>query len=1006
MNKLLRFSFMLLLMMVCGIFRASAGNVGTAWQEQIFKQNTPVAIPLNIETEGVKLTSVGRDFMGNTINVNYNLYEEGELDWASGTKLVFTAKDNITGIVIDGQFKEFAEADKGTYVNGAWKGELEAGQVLTLTSNDGINVHSITILYNGAQLELEDIEEEEVVINLDITKTDWSTIGKANGEKIGTASSNSDKIDHYTFEIYCEEDPSIFVTFAESTGDIVTYDPQDLYNGYHYTLVVKAYDTPQYGAKPVATAEYQFVGTGKAATVYNNEIEVVKVGLKKNTQGLGYNLNGLSFDITFSAPVASVKAWWAKGFEGSTNFTATKKSDDGTVWTITMTESVLSAEGAINVNITAKDSEGHQLAIACDNSPYGFDVVVSPEEEEETPATLTIGAVVIELSETEPIKLAAYPAGAVIAVPIDDEAVKKVTYEVVDKTANEVLKSQADLTKGEDGIWRAEMPKKYDLAAGHQYAIHVVARDGMSSFTSKVLYEYNYLIDGTANVAVYSNVKVVSITPNENQTITDPEQVITISFSEAIASLKVVAVLAQMSSVDVDKANITTEDNITWSVKMAKSYFSNGALSLNFYAVDKQGNRVTDEQSGVGTPENCYVNYGWASTLGLPTPALAEDGKELDVLEKLTFKYDGIGLNQDKTTATWKNIVIEKDGVALDLTVAESQFEVQGEDAGNAMVWTLPEPLYKGVYTIKVPACAFMLGHDISNFYSGECEFTVTVTGEAPVAEPEIVLNITKTNWSKIGSESGEAIGTAELKGGDAFDHIEAEIRCQEDPDQYITFANLRTNGGNLMCYAWEGGSYTLNKGYHYTLIVRAFDVPYYGVEPIAVATYEFVGTGAEAIVYSDIELTKVDLPENDLLYHGYDLKVTSFDVTFSAPVSKVKVWGAMGMDGSINYSAAKKSEDGTVWTILLNEDILNEEGSVNLMIQAWDAAGVQAKGWNGDHAFDMNLIVNLDDDAIRSIEMASAGKEIVTLSGMRVKASQMKKGQIYIINGKKVMVK
>lgn len=1359
---------------------------GNKWQEKVFAQGTAVAIPLNIDTDGVTITSVGREFMDTTIDVSYNLYEEGELDWKTGTKLVFTAKDNITGIVIDGQFKEFASADKGAYNNGAWTGTLAAGETLTLTSNDGINIHSIVVLYNGAELNIDEEEETEATITFDITKTSWDKIGTMNGESIGTVSCNLKNFDHYMFMITNDDDPAQVITFADLLtieGAMKCYSPDangyDLYNGQNYTLHIYAYDTPQYGALAAAETEYHFVGTGKEGTVYNEDITVLGVSLKINAQGLGYNLNGTQFDVTFSAPVASVKAWWAKGFEGATNFSAVKKSDDGTVWTIIMDESVTTAEGAINVNITAKDFEGHQLRLACDNFPYAFDVVVNPEPEPEpeianldfmagfsgsanvrtyekdivdadvsglqeiegwttgengdaraadvfaygsqnflggedylaptagpkgeeghalgilavwtgtaqytqdvtlpagnyvitfptynsvggvqaiaknlfgfiaadgteylasekifavnhwsemtvsfslaeetqgklslgyaaanagsgnqphlfidcvkietvsaldlakadaltklpaadesifTPvpaeveavksgiesaatveevealvasidnlaipaltgsytvynvsaenylgeaklsaepmevtfekaeggfnikvgdnyinmvgnntwsmnvapeattawnfnladgaytiqgpngligtdntddgsatygnktadkngrwtieayvpeaviATITIGEEVINLSEKKAVLLAEYPADAVITLTNDDEAIKKVTYEVIDLTKNEILKSQADLAKTENGDWTAAMPKTYVLAAGHDYSVHVKALNGMSSFTSQVLYEYNFLLKGTSVVKEYSAIKLASVSPAESEIITDNEPVITFTFDAPIASLTSSVNQAQMFTPAIPAENITSnEDKTVWTVKVPESYMSydgiGGALSLKIAALDANGDYVYDENLSVGTPANSYMSFSWTTTVGLPAPKLAENGKELDEVTSITFTYaDGIGLNQNTTTATWEKITISKDGIGLNYQFREDMFSVSGNESvgGTNLTITFASPLKPGFYTVRVPAMAFMLGSDNANYVNGAAEYTFTVKG----TQPEIALNITKTDWSKIGAESGEVIGTVELKNTEVFDHFEAEIFCADDPDQYITFANLNVNGGNLTCYCWEGGHHTLNKDYHYVLIVKAFDAPYYGMLPVATATYEFVGTGAEAVKYCDIQVAEVSLKENPLLYHGYDVDGQTFDVTFSEPVSKVKAWMAMGFDGAKTIEAAKKSEDGTVWTITLPESVLHDEGSINVMFQAWNAEGVQAKGENGDHAFDLNIIVTLvdDPDAIENI-LANIGTEttVFTPAGLRIKAGMMKKGNLYIINGKKVLVK
>lgn len=1026
MKKLLRFSLLLFLTLVSGLAMASMMNAapaeaGAKRQETLFSKGdlgTKMLEDIKLETDGVVMTTLPNTSLG--VPVRYNQNEEGKINWNNGTKLVFTAKDNVTGIIIDGDWTQFSSADKGDYTNGAWSGSLASGETLTLTAADGINVSSIIVLYNGAQLELEDEEDVEIVTEMNITKTSWATIGNMNGEVVGTISTNADPFGYIMFEIRCDEDESQYISFNDLTskeGNIICTSPtsagHDLFKGQHYTLTAYVYDSPQYGALPVDEVTYKFVGEGKDPVIYSDET-VASVKLPKSTDGLcNYICSGLSFDVVFTAPMSSVTAYSPQGFDGSVKLTATKASQDGTVWTITVPESLKNGSSetempTAGISIIAKDAEGHVLKTANENHPYEF-VVGFYEQEVVAPlATLTIAGNEIELSEVSPIELASYPAGAIIAINNDDAAIKKISYEVVDKTLNEIIKSQGDLNKGEDGIWRAEMPKSYDLAAGHEYSIHVMAFNGMSSFTSKMIYEYNFLVNGTANVATYSSVKVASITPGEDVLITEAEPVITIAFTEAIASLKVTAILGQMMANEIPAANITTEDNITWTVNVPAWAIVDGSLSLDFVAIDKAGNRVTDEKNGVGLPESCYINYGWSCTTGLPTPQLAENGKELETITSLTFQYDGIGLNEDNATATWKDIVILKDGEPMNVTIEASQFEVKGEDAGNALVWTLPVTLYKGVYTIKVPARAFMLGHDQLNWYNGECEFTVTATAEEVVAEPELVLNITKTTWAQIGAEAGEVIGTAELKNAKEFDHIEFEIRCAEDPDQYISFANMRTNGGNIVCYCWEGGHYTLNKGYHYTLTAQAFDVPYYGATPVAVATYEFVGTGAEAAKYSDVELVKVDLPEDALLFHGYDLKLTSFDVTFSAPVSKLNVWGAMGMDGSVKYTAQKKSEDGTVWTIILSDEILNEEGSVNLMIQAWDAQGVMAKGWNGDHAFDLNLIINLidDPDAIRALNAVATGAPVYTISGTRIAAKQMQKGQVYIVNGKKFMVK
>lgn len=277
----------------------------------------------------------------------------------------------------------------------------------------------------------------------------------------------------------------------------------------------------------------------------------------------------------------------------------------------------------------------------------------------------------------------------------------------------------------------------------------------------------------------------------------------------------------------------------------------------------------------------------------------------------------------------------------------------------------------------------------------------------------EVKLNITKNSWATIGAENGEVVGTVELKNSNKFDHFEAAIRCTEDPDQYITFADCMVNGGQLVCYAWEGGHYTLNKGYHYTLTVEAYDEPYYGILPVATATYNFVGTGAEATKYCDITITNVGLTPNSLLINGYNYN-GDFDVTFSAPVARVESWWAMGQEGTKRLSATKKSKDGTVWTINLGSALEDIEGAANIQITAWNAEGLQIQGEGGDHSFALNIIVSGGEDdpvtAIATIHAAiNAGEaQIYSVNGTKLDKLQRGINIVRYANGiiRKILVK
>lgn len=1000
---------------------------GDKWQEKLFSNGDLGNKMIEVEkVEGTGVTMTAKSFYNEMLDFNvpvrYNTNEEGKINWNSGTQLIFTAKDVVTGIVIDGDFAQFASADKGMYNNGVWKGTLAVGESVTLTANDGININSIVVLYNGDELEEEEVDEVTVEINLDITKTDWSIIGKTNGEVIGTVSSNTPNFDHYMFSIICDDDADEFISFNDLLsidGNIVCTSPTangyDLFNGHNYTFTVFVYDSPQFGAVPVAAKTFKFVGTGKEAVKYNTEITVAGLGLTPNTSGVAdYNVSGDSFEIAFTAPVTNVQSFVAMGFAGYKNLTATQKSEDGTVWTLTLPESILNEEGAVNVQILAFDTDGNPLKVACADTPYAFNLMIDLSNEPiyaPVMATITIDGKVINLNEEEAVTITTIPKGSLFTYYNMDQSIHHVTWQIDNVKVGASIKSIADMVKGENGVWTGETSSliDYNLANGDEYVIKVVARNSVSNFsTTNIVDSRSYSIMGDADVASYSDVNFVSITPNTNDVIDEAPTVITLTFDAPLASVTARYNANQMDIRDLGPCT-PNEDKTQWSYTLSQDFLdaTGGVVSLRFAAIDEKGNRVCTNKEALPNPETVELTFSYVTVFGLPVPTLVQDGKSYPTVAKLDFMNKaGIGLNQDNTTATWKNIVIAKDGVPMNIAITESMFKIYGDESvgGTQLTLTLPDTLYAGEYTVTVPAFAFMLGADQNNNYSGNCEFTFTATEPAPAPKPYLVVNLTKTSWATLGNQNGEVIGTAKLENADAFDHIEAEIRCVEAPSQYITFSNVNTNGGNIVCYTWEGGHYDMNYGYHYLLIVKAFDVPYYGVEPIATDTIEVVGAGSEAVKYSDVEVVKLELKENPLLYHGYDINGTTFDVVFSEPVRIVSAWGAMGFDGSLSFSAQKKSEDGTVWTIVMPETVLSLEGSINVMIKAWDADYLMSRGWNGEHAFDFNLSISPADDptAIKSMNIA-ADASVYTLSGVRINAAQMKKGDIYIINGVKV---
>lgn len=550
--------------------------------------------------------------------------------------------------------------------------------------------------------------------------------------------------------ITSEDDPDFFFGGANSqagqgagTYTIKASTPSaeavELNEGFKYTFT---FQVCEFGWDPYRTvAIFNVTGSGSAAQQFS---DITITSFDGVAGALGYQYKK-KYTVTFSDPVYNVKAFAPMGMDGVVDFTVKKASTDNLTWTIDCS-SMEYEEGGFELHIQAWDLSNNLQLRGTYNLDHSFIYTIfisaanpddNPDDNPDLPdeeveiASITINGQIYHLSETTPIELASYPEGSVFTITLADEAIKKISYEIIDKTTDEIYKSVADLEKGNDGQWTAVMPRTYDLVAGHLYAIHVVARDGMSSFNSNILHEYNFLVNGTnQDVATYSTVKVVSIDPSTDEIITSANPVITISFSEAIATVSAKAILGQMMSEDIPANNITTSDNITWQISIPATAISSGSLSLNIYATDNEGNRVTDPEAGVGSPETCYLHYDWSSTIGLPVPTLAEEGKTLEGIETLTFEYDGIGLNQDNATATWNEITIACNGMVIDMTITEDMFTVAGDESvgGTQLKFTLKEPLREvGTYTITVPAYAFMLGHDQSNNYSGFCQFAVEV---------------------------------------------------------------------------------------------------------------------------------------------------------------------------------------------------------------------------------------------------------------------------------------
>lgn len=268
-------------------------------------------------------------------------------------------------------------------------------------------------------------------------------------------------------------------------------------------------------------------------------------------------------------------------------------------------------------------------------------------------------------------------------------------------------------------------------------------------------------------------------------------------------------------------------------------------------------------------------------------------------------------------------------------------------------------------------------------------------------------MTLTKTSWEGVGNQNGEVIGTVSTDIA-VIDHFEGQISCEEDPDffAYLVVSPSR----NIVCTTWTGGSYTLNGGYHYTITVNVFDVPYYGFPPLASVSATIVGEGPLPQRTVDIKARITNIEETVL---GYPMPADgNVEVTFSAPVKDVRAWIPSGFGGvsgdNVKWvTPQQKDAEGKVWIVNLSS-FFSEEGSLNLNITANDAeTGLPIKGNDSAHAYAFNIPINSDVDAINGISMDKlADGAIFTLSGIRVTPSQMQKGSVYIQNNRKFLAK
>lgn len=371
---------------------------GEKSHEQIFKAGETTVTKNNIvlESDGVKITTVDGEFdLGGTITTipfGYNTYDEKELDWNNKCKFVITSKKDAISKVIfvptasSKKAIAYASADKGAYENGVWEGKLAAGETLTLTASDGIQIKDIYVCYNGDEFDPTSIVEEKGTITIQYPTENQLIAKQVDGGKFCTFTTNKeyayvtiqvvnsnpvyDNLDGFPVRMVDnmgENSDNLHVgentiyAATPASGSAGKGDDWYWFKGDSYTMIVKGYINP-WDNEYDAMAEVHFVGNGKEH-VAESTTKLINVTPASGSQIA--MVNGV-VTLEFDGPVSSVTAITPGGMSDPTiNHTATAKAgSDNKVWEINLGDRSGQASAdtdgnpILEVDVTAAAADG------------------------------------------------------------------------------------------------------------------------------------------------------------------------------------------------------------------------------------------------------------------------------------------------------------------------------------------------------------------------------------------------------------------------------------------------------------------------------------------------------------------------------------------------------------------------------------------------------------------------------------------------------------------------
>ena len=437
----------------------------------------------------------------------------------------------------------------------------------------------------------------------------------------------------------------------------------------------------------------------------------------------------------------------------------------------------------------------------------------------------------------------------------------------------------------------------------------------------------------------------------------------------------------------------------------------NGMLSVSDFAVCHYNYTVP----GVYTPVASYKNVTLKKVLGAPVlvAPVAEEGKDINSLMYFSFNFgEKVAVNAD-VLAT---MALKKDGEVV--AAIDSYYDAFDNGVVNFYILNFVSVKTPGTYTLELPA-GLVTAADGKEFIGAKYEFTVV----APAPSYSINPNGGKVNSIEkitIKCENVSEVVVDDTKkarlvcGLVAYDGVVAKVENNIE----ITFDKIEDEGEYTLTIA-EGlftmkgldGSEVASEEIEVTFTVEAAAA----VTPLEIEKVELLDGGLISIVYNQpvyfgnadwmayaVYLTAENGDQIAMWqYNPYDNEgkpIFSNNTVVFVPVEIGEegwpIYDNFGNPNIVAIPAGKYTLDVADVTVYYGAE------------QYTDEYGWPATNWNAFGSCDGTYTITIEEaeTAIEGVEAEAENAVIYDLTGRRV--NEITKAGIYIINGKKIMVK